>query len=46
MRLIRAYLKKKLGIVSPSIFFGSDGKFRYEYDWLKYQRRFRNGRNA
>lgn len=42
MRLICAYLKKILGIVSPSALFSSDGKIRYEYDWLKYQRRLRN----
>jgi len=35
MRLFIAYLKKKLGILSPSALFNSEGKIKYEYDWLK-----------
>jgi len=35
MRLFIAYLKKKLGIVSPSAWFNSGGKIKYEYDYLK-----------
>lgn len=27
-----AYIRKHLGIVSPSAFFSSGGKYRYEYD--------------
>lgn len=35
MKLFIAYLKKKLGIVSPSAWFNSGGKIEYEYDLLK-----------
>lgn len=43
MKLFIAYLKKKLGIVSPSAWFNSGGKIEYEYDWIRYQERNNNG---